>query len=92
MSTTYTKNGTPPIEAAFEQIKELNEQFLATTRKAGNLYVDTYEKAVDRGVELERKVATLTQQEWLKNLIEVQAEFTQEVTGSYMTAARSLLK
>jgi Phasin protein len=92
MSTTHTKNDAPPIDAAFEQVKELNEQFLATTRKAGNLYVDTYEKAVDRGIELERKVAALTQQEWLKSLIEAQAEFTQEVTQSYMTAARSLLK
>jgi Phasin protein len=92
MSTTQTKNGAPPIDAAFEQVKDLNEQFIAAARKAGNLYVDSYEKAVDRGVELERKVAGLTQQEWLKNLIEAQAEFARELAESYTTAARSLLK
>lgn len=92
MATTQTKNGAPPIDAAFEQVKDLNEQFLAVARKAGNLYVDSYEKAVDRSIELERKVAGLTQQEWLKNLIEAQAEFARELADSYTTAARSLLK
>lgn len=92
MATTQAKNGAPPIDAAFEQVKDLNEQFLAATRKAGTLYVDAYEKAVDRGIELELKVAGLTQQEWLKSLIEAQAEFTRELAESYTTAARSLLK
>ncbi len=66
MTTAQTKNGTPPIDAAFEPVKELNEQFLAAARKAGNLYVDSYEKAVDRAIELERRLGGMTQQEWLK--------------------------
>jgi hypothetical protein len=92
MATTQTKNGAPSFDAAFEQVKDLNEQVLAAARKAGNLYVDSYEKAVDRTIELELKVAGLTQQEWLQNLIEAQAEFARELAGSYTTAARSLLK
>lgn len=92
MATTQTKNGAPTIDAAFEQVKDLNEQVLTAARKAGNLYVDSYEKAVDRTIELELKVAGLTQQEWLKNPIETQAEFARELTDSYTTAARSLLK
>ncbi len=93
MATTHTKNGTtPPIEAAFEQVKDLNEQFIAAARKAGTLYVDSYEKAVDRAIELELKVAGMTQQEWLKSLIEAQADFAKELTSSYAATARSLLK
>jgi hypothetical protein len=92
MTTTQTKNGAPTIDAAFEQVKELNEQVFAATRKAGNLYVDSYEKAVDRAINLELKVAGLSQQEWLKNLIEAQADFARELADSYTTAARSLLK
>ena len=80
------------MEAAFEQVKELNEQLLATARKAGNLYLDSYEKAVDRAVELEVKLAGLTHQEWLKNVLEAQADITREITSSYTTSARSLLK
>lgn len=83
---------TPKIETAFEQVKELNEQFLATARKAGNLYLDAYEKAVDRTVDLEQKLAGMTQQEWLRSIIEAQADVTRELTSSYTTVARSLLK
>jgi hypothetical protein len=92
MASTQTKNGAPSIDAAFEQVKELNEQFLSATRKAGNLYLDSYEKAVDRAIELELKVAGMTQQEWLKSLIEAQADFTREVANSYTSTARGLLK
>jgi hypothetical protein len=92
MTTTQTKNGAPAFDAAFEQFKDLNEQVLAAARKAGNLYLDSYEKAVDRTIELELKVAGLTQQEWLKNLIEARVDFTRELASSYTSAARSLLK
>jgi hypothetical protein len=92
MATTETKNGEQTIDAAFEQVKELNEQVLAAARKAGNIYVDSYEKTVDRAIELELKVAKLTPQEWLKNLIQAQADFQRELAESYTTAARGLLK
>ncbi|MBV9838112.1 MAG: hypothetical protein JO156_08335 [Solirubrobacterales bacterium] len=91
-TSTQGKNGAPTIEVAYEQVKDLNEQFLAATRKAGHVYLDSYEKAVDRAIELELKVAGLTQQEWLRNLIETQAEIAREVTSSYTSTARSLLK
>jgi hypothetical protein len=92
MSATHTANEAPKLDAAFEQVKDFNDQFLAAARKAGNQYIDAYEKTVDRAIELELKVAGLTQQEWLTNLIEAQADFTRELTGSYTTTARSLLK
>jgi hypothetical protein len=91
MATSQTKNAPPRIDAAFEQFKELNEQVLAGARKAGNLYVDTYETAVDRALELELKVAGMAQQEWLKSLIEAQADFTRELTDSYVAATRRML-
>jgi len=65
---------------------------LATARKAGNLYVDSYEKTVGSAIELERKVAGLTRQEWLKSLLEAQADFASELTHSYTSAARALLR
>jgi hypothetical protein len=92
MPATQTKNEAPSVEAAFEQVKDLNEQFLATARKAGNLYLDSYEKAVDRAVELELKLAGLSHQEWLKSVMEAQADIAREITSSYATATRSLLK
>jgi hypothetical protein len=92
MATTQSKHTSPSIDAAFERATEASEQFAAATRKAGNLYLDSYEKAVDRAIELELKVAGATQQEWLKNLLEAQADFAREVTNSYTSTARTFLK
>ena len=46
MATTQTQNGAPTFDAAFEQLKTTGEEVLAATRKAGTLYLDSYEKAV----------------------------------------------
>jgi hypothetical protein len=92
MATTQTKHETPPFETAFEQLKDAGEQMMGTARKAGNLYLDSYEKAVDRAIDFEVKVAGMTEQEWLKSLIEMQVDFTRELTSSYTSAARSLLE
>jgi hypothetical protein len=92
MATTATKTGAPPFDAAFEQVRDSGEQVLTAARKAGNLYLDSYEKAVDRSAELQLKLAGLTQQEWLKSLIEAQVDVTRELASSYTTTARSLLK
>ena len=73
MASTETKNGAPTVDAAFEQIKGFNEQFLGAARQAGTLYLDAYEKAVDQ-------------------TIETQADFTRQLTSSYTSTARYLLK
>jgi hypothetical protein len=91
MATTETKTSIP-FDTAFEQATELNERFVEAARKAGNLYLDSYQKAVDRAVELELELAGLTRQEWLKTAIETQADFTREVSDAYAKTARSLLK
>ncbi|HUA48591.1 MAG TPA: hypothetical protein VMA77_25390 [Solirubrobacteraceae bacterium] len=91
-TTTQTKNGIPSFDTAFEQVRESSEQVLSAARKASNLYLDTYEKTVDRTTDLQLKLAGLTQQEWLKSLIEAQVDITRELAGSYTTTARSLLK
>lgn len=92
MATTQTKNTTPNLDTAFEQVKDSGEQFLSAARKAGNLYVDSYEKVVDRAIETQLKVAGLTNQEWLKSLIESQTDFARELSQTYATTARTLLK
>ena len=92
MATTQARNGAPNVDAAYEQVKDFNEQWLAAARKAGNFYIDSYEKIVDRTLDIELRAASMTQQEWLKSLIEAQADLTRELTNSYTSAARALLK
>jgi hypothetical protein len=92
MASTTRTNTVPPFEGVFEQAKDAGEQTFAAFRKAGNLYVDSYEKTVDRAVEAQLNAAGLTKQEWLKSLIEAQVDLTRELTKSYTTAARTILK
>ena len=88
MAQTETKSGTPSFETAFEQLREQSEQFMSTSRKAANLYLDAYEKAVDRTVDLELKLASVTKQEWLQNVIEAQADISRELLASYRTLVK----
>ena len=93
MATTATpKTGIPTFDNAFEPVKDGSEQVWAAARKAGELYLDTAEKAFDRTAELQLKLAGLTQQEWLKSLIEAQVDASKEFVGSYTATARSFLK
>ena len=92
MASNSTTNSTRSFDAAFQQVQDASDQLLAAARRAGNLYLDSYEKAVDRTISLELSLADITQQEWLKSLIEAQADITREVASSYTTAARTVLK
>ena len=85
-------NQTRSFDTAFNQVQEASDQLLAAARRAGNLYLDAYEKTVDRTIKLELSLAEASQQEWLKGLIEAQTDVARELTGSYTAAARAVLK
>jgi hypothetical protein len=90
--TTPQTHAQPTFEAAFEQVKEFNEQIVEATRKASIQSIEAYEKAVDRAIDLERKLAGATKQEWLKSLIDTHADIAAEWTAAYTTTARGILK
>jgi hypothetical protein len=91
-TTTQNRNTTAAINGMFERAGEAQEQFAEAARKAGHAYLDSYEKAVDRAIELELRLAGSTQQDWIKSIAETQAEFAREVTSTYTSTARALLK
>jgi hypothetical protein len=91
-TTTNTTQTQPNFDAAFEQVKDLNEQFVGAARKAGVQYLDTYEKAVDRAIDAELKLAGAAKQEWLKGVIDTHVDLTRQMTDAYTKAARGLLK
>jgi len=91
MATTAPKYDST-MDSIFDRAGEASEQALAAARKVGNAYVDSYEKAVDRALEFELKLVEQTKQEWLRGLMEMQTEFAREVTNSYTSTARSILK
>ena len=92
MASTQTKHTDYPLTATYEQLKEAGENVLAAARKAGALYVDSYEQAVDRALGIEAEFANGTRQEWLRGLIDAHVDFSRELTRSYTSAARSVLR
>jgi hypothetical protein len=92
MATTTQQKTESFTSEPFMKFTEQGEEFLRGARKASAQYIDLYEKAAARSIELERKVANATQQEWLKSLIEGHVEFATELSSTCTSAARELLK
>lgn len=92
MATTQTKNPTATIDEMVERAGHAQEQFAAAASKAGSAYLDSYEKVVDRAIEIELKLAGSTQQEWIRGIVESQTDFARELAHSYTSTARTLLK
>jgi hypothetical protein len=91
---TSTQNETEATSSAspFDQLTAINEQFVAAARKAGISYLGTYEKAVGRAIDFELKIADASKQQWLKSLVEAQTGLARDLTTTYASTARSLLK
>ncbi len=81
-----------PFEAPFEQFKDASDQILTAARKAGALYIDSYEQAVDRALDVESRFADSAQPEWLKALIESHVGVSRELASAYVNTARGTLK
>jgi hypothetical protein len=92
MATSTQTKTTPTLDGLFERTTDAQEQFVGAARKAAGAYLDTYEKAVDRAIELEVRIAESSRQEWLKSIVDAQADFAREMTQTYTSTARTLLK
>jgi hypothetical protein len=88
-ATTTTKNHT---EATSERIRDLNEQILEASKKAGTAYLDAYEKALKSIADYQESVAKQTDVDWISTVVDAQARFTRELTNLYVNTGRELLK
>ncbi|MDQ6851828.1 MAG: hypothetical protein M3070_18180 [Actinomycetota bacterium] len=82
----------PSVEAATERIRDLNERLIISSKSAGLVALDAYEKALQSLVDFEEKVASASQLEWVSALASTHAKFIADVSSSYTKAARDLLK
>jgi hypothetical protein len=89
MATTTTKTIKPEdlfdFDGAFARWNE-------ATRKAGNDYLDLYEKTVDQLADLEVKTAGATKIPFVTTIAETHAAVSREVAGAYVSAVRDLIK
>jgi hypothetical protein len=82
----------PSAEEATERIRELNERLIESSKSAGLVALDAYEKALQSLVDFEEKVAGATQLDWVSALASTHAKFITDVSASYTKAAREVLK
>jgi len=83
---------TTPKIADLYNVEETVQRWTEASRKAGNEYLDLYDKAVDQLTELEVKTAAATKLPLVSQIVDTHVTLTREVAGVYVTAARDLLK
>jgi len=95
--TTETDNSTsaftlPSVKDATQGIRDLNEKWVQSSKTAGLVTLDAYEKALTSVADFEKKVASDSQVEWVSAIATTHAKLLSDITTSYTTAARDLLK
>ena len=81
----------PSVEEAAQRIRDLNERLIESSKKAGVVALDAYEKALTSLVDFETQVASASQLEWVSALATTHAKFVSDMTASYTKAVRDLL-
>src|SRR5262245_60785916 len=79
---------TTAVEETVKRIEEMNKRMLASSKNAGRLALDAYEKSVARMLEFQEKVANASQLDWVSALAATQAQFVQDVSAAYIKATR----
>jgi len=87
----FTAQFNDNVEATVARIRELNERAIEAARAAGLSSLDAYEKALQSFVSVEERLANASQVEWVKAIVGAQAEFVQNISGTYLEAARDML-
>jgi diphthamide biosynthesis methyltransferase len=75
-----------------ERIRALNERAVEAARRAGELYLDAYEKTLQNMVEQQERLAEKTPMDWAQGMIEAQAEYTRQMAKFYESAAEAAKK
>lgn len=81
----------PSVEEAAQRIRDLNERLIDSSKSAGAVALDAYEKAMQSLVDFESKVASASQVEWVSALVTTHAKFVTDLSTSYTKVARELL-
>jgi transcription initiation factor TFIID subunit TAF12 len=79
------------LNDAAEQVVELNERFVDAGKRAGNLYLDSYDKFVEGVTSFQEKFAEQSKNDTVKSVVATQVEMTRQLASAYTSAARELI-
>ena len=89
---TPNDGATQSFEEAADRLRDLNERIIESSRKAGQSYIDAYEKTLTSIADFQDRIGKSSQIEWISTLAHAQADFTRNWAEAYTTAARNVLK
>jgi hypothetical protein len=87
-----TQRTSDPAQETVDRIRDLNERIVENARRAGNTYLDAYERALSTIAGYQESAAKATPIDWMKSVLEAQANFTREFGDFYASTAREALQ
>ena len=82
----------PSVEETTQRMRDLNERLIDSSKSAGLVALDTFEKAMHSFEEFEQQIASASQLDWVSEAAKTHSKFVSEMTSSYTEAVRDLLK
>ena len=79
------------LHDAAEQVIKLNEHFIEASKRAGSLYLDSYDKLVDGVTSFQQKLAEQSQNDTVKSVVATQVDVTRQLASAYTAAAREMI-
>jgi hypothetical protein len=91
-ATTLRSTDTRTTEGAVSPTRGLNPTPFRLAKKSGQFYLDSYEKALQRVLDVERAAANRSGLDWVTALTNTHTKFVENVTRPYVKIARAALK
>src|SRR5437588_11014683 len=80
------------FEAVAQRLRKLNERIISAGKDAGETTLANYEKALKAIASGVERGPGSSEVEWVSNLANAQAKFIRDVTNTWTSAARDMLK
>jgi hypothetical protein len=91
-SSGASRSSDARVEALAERVRKLNERIIEAGRDAGETTLSAYERALKTIAASMERGAGASDIEWLSQLLNTQAKFIRDITNSWTSAARGVLK
>jgi hypothetical protein len=75
-----------------DRIRELNERIVENARKAGDAYLDVYERTLESIAGYQEALARSAPVDWIQGVLEAQATYTREIGKIYTSTAREAMR
>jgi hypothetical protein len=79
------------LNAAAEQVSEVNERLIKASKRAGSRYLDSYEKLIENVTNFQQKLADQSKNETVQTVVATQVDLTRQLASAYTSAARQFI-